>query len=268
MECKEALCKAEQLDRKRSNILHNLQKLNDSTDPEAYLDIFKAAMTDGYFDQKDGLPAQRNLLTGKALSFFRELAVTEETLNRSFKTSFLERRGCTIKQARKMQWNNYPGNDTNLREHIQPILRVITRLVEHLSTKADFTAELFQGCLSAYYSPDAIYNLRHSDPKDSFQMVEELQDMWELKPTWERSRIQKLRADVHTHYSQPRHYRDRCTGPRDANRTPFREGEHLKSKCVVKSAGQSWGWTKGKACRVVVLRMGRAEQAHAILAGR
>ena len=168
MESKEALCKAEQLDRKRSNILHNLQKLNDSTDPEAYIETFEAAMTDGSFDQKDWLPALRNLLTGKALSFFRELAVTEETLYLSFKTSFLERMGCTIKQARKTLWNNHPENDTNLREHLQPILRAITRLGEHLTTKADFTAELFQGCLSAYYSPDAIYNLRHSDPKDSF----------------------------------------------------------------------------------------------------
>ena len=149
--------------------------------------------------------------------------------------------GCTIKQAKKTLWNNHPGNDTNPQEHLQPILRAITRLGEHLTTKADFTAELFQGCLSAYYSPDAIYNLRHSDPKDSFQMVEELQAMWESKPTWERSRIHKLRADAHTHYSQPRRHRDRWTGPRDANRTPFREGEPPKSKGGVKSAGQSWG---------------------------
>ena len=198
-------------------------------------------MTDGSFDQKDWLPALRNLLTGKALSFFRELAVTEETLYLSFKTSFLERMGCTIKQASKTLWNNHPGKDTNPREHLQPILRAITRLGEHLTTKADFTAELFQGCLSAYYSPDAIYNLRHSDPKDSFQMVEELQAMWESKPTLERSRIHKLKADAHTHYSQPRRHRDRWTGPRDANRTPFREGEPPKSKGGVKSAGQSWG---------------------------
>ena len=65
MESKEALCKAEQLDKKRSNILHNLQKLNDSTDPEAYLETFEAAMTDGSFDKKDWLPALRNLLPAR-----------------------------------------------------------------------------------------------------------------------------------------------------------------------------------------------------------
>ena len=101
-------------------------------------------MTDGSFDQKVWFPALGNLLTGKALSFFRELAVTEETLYLSFKTSFLERMGCTIKQARKTLWNNHPGNDTNLREHLQPILRAITRLGEHLNTKADFQLNCFK----------------------------------------------------------------------------------------------------------------------------
>lgn len=142
MERKEALFRAEQLARKRSNILHNLQKL-DSTDPESYLETFEAATTEGLFDHKDWLPTLRNLLTVKALSFFRALAVTEETLYLSFKTLFLERMGCIIKQAMKMLWSNPLGHNTSPRD-LQPILRAITRIGVNLNTKADFTAECFK----------------------------------------------------------------------------------------------------------------------------
>ena len=42
----------------------------------------------------------------------------------------------------------------------------------------------------------------------------------------------------------------------------------LKVRAGSSQLGRAGGRTKGKPCRVVVLRLGRAEQAHAILAGR
>lgn len=63
--------------------------------------------------------------------------------------------------------------------------------------------------------------------------------MWESKPTSERGRMHKLRPDAP--YSQPRRHRDGWSGPRDANQTPFGEGESPKSKGGVRSAGRSQG---------------------------
>ena len=59
--------------RKKQSILQTLPKLDDQTDPEAFLATFEAAMIEGNFQNYEWTTNIRKLLTGKTSSIYQEM---------------------------------------------------------------------------------------------------------------------------------------------------------------------------------------------------
>ena len=133
-ETREAQRQADLSSRKKQSILQPLPKLDDQTDPEAFLATFEAAMKEGNFQNNEWTMNIRKLLTGKASSIYQEMNVTTETPYLVFKTSLLQRHGYTETRTRNTFWRSSPGNQQSPRNHLTPILKGITRLDQNIRT--------------------------------------------------------------------------------------------------------------------------------------
>ena len=164
---------------KKQLILQTLQKLDDLTDPEAYLVAFETSMAEGDFAEKDWLTILRKLITGKALSVYQELdpAVPYKT----FKSTLLEWLGYTDAKARKTVWRSQPSDQLSPRNHLAPIIRGINRLAQTVNDRKGHVFEQFRGALTLYYSAEVCHSLRSKDYDSVQQMVDELEAAWESK---------------------------------------------------------------------------------------
>ena len=106
---------AKELEMKRQATLHNLQKLDNQTDPETYLAHFKLSMTEGLIPTGEWNQLLRKQTTGRAAEVFQELDGTMPYPE--FKALMLERLGCTCVKARQ-QSGRISHWTTNPREHI------------------------------------------------------------------------------------------------------------------------------------------------------
>ena len=153
-ETREAQRQADLSSRKKQSILQPLPKLDDQTDPEAFLATFEAAMKEGNFQNNEWTMNIRKLPTGKASSIYQEMNVTTETPYLVFKTSLLQRHGYTETRTRNTFWRSSPGNQQSPRNHLTPILKGITRLDQNIRGPQDHIMEQLLGALTCYYSSE------------------------------------------------------------------------------------------------------------------
>ena len=106
---------AKELEMKRPAILHNLQKLDNQTDPETYLAHFELSMAEGLIPTREWNQLLRKQTAGRAAEVFQELDGTMPYPE--FKALMLERLGCTCVKARQ-QSGRISHWTTNPREHI------------------------------------------------------------------------------------------------------------------------------------------------------
>ena len=121
---------AKELEMKRQAILHNLQKLDNQTDPETYLAHFELSMAEGLIPTREWNQLLRKQTAGRAAEVFQELdgtmayaefkALMLERLGCTcirFKALMLERLGCTCIKARQTVWRkssrSIPGTGWN-----------------------------------------------------------------------------------------------------------------------------------------------------------
>ena len=93
---------AKELEMKRQAILHNLQKLDNQTDPETYLAHFELSMAEGLIPTREWNQLLRKQTAGRAAEVFQELDGTMPYPE--FKALMLERLGCTCVKARQTVW--------------------------------------------------------------------------------------------------------------------------------------------------------------------
>ena len=106
---------AKELEMKRQAILHNLQKLDNQTDPETYLAHFELSMAEGLIPTREWNQLLRKQTAGRAAEVFQELDGTMAYAE--VKALMLERLGCTCIKARQTVWRkssrSIPGTGWN-----------------------------------------------------------------------------------------------------------------------------------------------------------
>ena len=119
-EQRETVALSRDLNKKQSTILQSLQKLNNSTDPEANLLNFELSMAEGNFPADDWTTILRKSVTGRSMEAYQDLDV--KIPYQDFKRQFLEGLGCTKAMARQAVWRNVP-TEQSPRAHLSLIIR-------------------------------------------------------------------------------------------------------------------------------------------------
>ena len=226
---------------KKQAILQALPKLDDHTDPEAFLATFEEAMEEGDFLMEEWMKNIRKLLTGKASSIYYEMNVTAETPYLVFKTSLLERLGYTETRTRHKVWRSSPGDQQSPRNHLTPILKGITRLAKNICDRQDHIKEQLFGVLTCYYSSEVCHSLKGKNFDSVYQIVDELEASWESKSFSECMKMHRKSPDGYSAYRCSREYWGKPK-EQQLQHTNCGEGGHLtKGKGWGKPAGHSPG---------------------------
>ena len=127
-----------------------------------------------------------------------------------FKTSLLERLGYTETRTRNTVCRCGSGDQQSPRNHLTPILKGITRLVQNISGPQDHIMEQLLGTLTCYYLSEVCHSLKGKRFDSVYQIVDELEAVWESKSFNERSKMHRRPPDGTTTY---RRSREQAQGP-------------------------------------------------------
>ena len=164
---------------KRQQVLSSLQKVDQTTDPEAYLSSFELFMREDAIPEREWPAILRKEASGRIMEVMMDLDLTISY--QSIKLNILEHLGHTQAKARRQTWTSKPGDNQSPQSFLAPIVRNIQRLSKDRLSQKDFVKELFLGVLTLHYSAEVCHGPREKDIQTVDQLVADLEASWESR---------------------------------------------------------------------------------------